>query len=388
MNEEKVIKQLYKKYYPNESSVSKVRYDMDDNEDFVTSVTIENASNLTEFPEELLAFKKIEQITIRDCNIEEIPEFITAFDSLKILTVAGNPVKEIPEFIVNCKNLKQLDVENTEVSVLPDFLEELDLIGLHLKGSKITGFPTVLYKFKDLRILTISNNELPSDIGSFKLTVLYAELKSFKYIDQLENLAILDLSNSTAKYLPENFGNLQKLEQLNLENCKNLVKLPNSIGNIKRFWGLGLSGCSRLTALPSSMNKIDIGALHLSRCYNLKSVPKGMLVGGITARETKWKAMPSGIFYSTCHNLDVTDHQITDITGIGNMYNLNFLNLSRGNIKKIPDDIGRLKELSMLIMEHNDIKVIPRALDNCPKLKSVRLYGNPVYDMKELEVLN
>ncbi|WP_139263265.1 leucine-rich repeat domain-containing protein [Flammeovirga pacifica] len=386
MNEEEVIKQLYKKYYPNESSVSKVRYDMDDDENHVISVTIENASDLTEFPEELLAFKKLEQITIRDCNIEEIPEFITEFDSLKILTVYGNPVKEIPEFIVNCKNLKQLDVENTEVSVLPDFLEEIDLIGIYIKGSQITGFPKVLYKFKDLRILTISNDELPSDIGSFKLKVLCAELKSFKYIDQLEKLIELDLSNSTAKYLPENFGNLQKLEDLNLANCKNLVKLPHSIGNINRFWGITLSGCSRLTALPSSMNKIHIGALDLNRCYNLKSVPKGMMVGAITARETKWKAMPSGIFYSTCHNLDVTDHQITDITGIGNMYNLNILNLSRGNIQKIPDGIGRLKELSILIMEHNDIKVIPRALDNCLKLKGVRLYGNPVYDMEALEV--
>ncbi|ANQ49656.1 hypothetical protein MY04_2284 [Flammeovirga sp. MY04] len=362
-------------------------YTLDKSKEYVIKIRIENALDLTEFPEELLAFKKIEQITIRDCNIEEIPEFITAFDSLKILTVAGNPVKEIPEFIVNCKNLKQLDIENTEVSVLPDFLAELDLIGIYIMGSKISGFPKVLYKFKDLRILTISNDELPSDIGSFNLKVLHAELKSFKYIDTIRSLINLNLANSTAKYLPENFGNLQKLEDLYLENCKNLVKLPHSIGNIKMFWGITLSGCSRLTALPSTMNKVHIGALDLDRCYNLRSVPKGMMVGAITARETKWKAMPTGIFYSTCHNLDVTDHQITDITGIGNMYNLNILNLSRGNIKKIPDDIGRLKELSMLIMEHNDIKVIPRALDNCPKLKSVRLYGNPVYDMKELNTL-
>ncbi|MBB3701540.1 hypothetical protein KMW28_26855 [Flammeovirga yaeyamensis] len=364
-------------------------YTLDKSKEYVIKIRIENASDLIEFPEELLAFKKLEHITIRNCNVAAIPEFIVEFSNLQQLELKGNPIKEIPEYITQCRKLYLLDIQNTEISILPEYLTKLPLQGIRLKGSKINGFPSILYEFDSLKALTLSElKELPSDIGKIKLEILYASLKSFKYLDDLENLNILDLKNSTAKYLPENFGNLQKLEHLNLENCKNLVKLPHSIGNIKMFWGITLSGCSRLTALPSSMNKVHIGALDLDLCYNLRSVPKGMMVGAITARETKWKSIPSGIFYSTCHNLDVTDHQITDITGIGNMYNLNILNLSRGNIKKIPDDIGRLKELSMLIIEHNDIKVIPRVLDNCPKLKSVRLYGNPVYDMKELEVLN
>ncbi|NME72487.1 leucine-rich repeat domain-containing protein [Flammeovirga aprica] len=360
-------------------------YVLDDKKENVIKIRIENTESLTSFPEELRAFQHLEEIKIKYCNLNEIPEFITEFTNLKRLIIEGNPITEIPEYITECKKLHVLDIENTDIKELPNFLKKLPLTGIQMKGSKVHGFPKILYEYDSLRALSLNElDELPADINTFNLNILYVSLKSFKYLETIESLEILDLSDSKGASLPKDFGKLKKLKDLTLRNCKNLVKLPESIGNIRRFWGLILGGCSRLTALPQSLTNSGISVLHLDSCYNLRTVPKGLRIGSLTANYTKWKSIPNGIFYSSCQTLKITDHQITNITGISNMYNLTSINLSRGKIKKIPDEIGRLKKLRLLLMEHNDIKEYPRALSNCPNLKSVRLFGNPVYDMSEL----
>ncbi|NME72486.1 leucine-rich repeat domain-containing protein [Flammeovirga aprica] len=379
MEEQKVIDILYEKYD------ASMYYEMDDNEEFVTLVRIEKVETLTSFPEELRAFKHLEEIKIQKCNIKEIPEFITEFPNLKRLIIEENPISEIPEFIVECKKLQLLDIEKTDIKELPDFIKKLPLTGIQLKGSKVQGFPKILYQFDSLRGLTLNElDELPEDINTLKLTTLHVSLKSFKFLDSIEQLKVLSLVDSKGSRLPKDFGNLKKLAHLDLSNCKNLTRLPESIGNIRRFWSLTLGGCTRLTALPQSLTNSGISVLSLDSCYNLRTVPKGLQVGSLYADNTKWKAIPSGIFYSSSKKVQITDHNATDISGIGNLYNVTFINLSRGKIKKIPDEIGRLKKLRLLLMEHNDIKEYPRALSNCPNLKSVRLFGNPVYDMSEL----
>ncbi|KXX72465.1 leucine-rich repeat domain-containing protein [Flammeovirga sp. SJP92] len=366
-------------------------YTLDENKEYVIKIRIEDSKDLSEFPEELKAFTKLERIWLLGCNIKEIPEFVTQFNSLKEISLSDNPIEELPEFLSEIKTLTDLNISSTNISKIPESYSEIPMVGIIIKDSKIEGFPPILYKWKNtLEALYLNPlDELPSDIGTFKkLNWLTAELNSFKYIDTIESMEWLKLYNSKAKYLPENFGNLKNLEDLDLRDCKNLVKLPNSIGNVKKFWGLMLDGCERLTALPRGIENVSIGVLDLSGCHQLRSVPKGLQVGTIRAENTKWKSMPSGIFFSEANTLWVTGHQISDITGIGNMYNLELCNLANGNIQKIPDGIGRLKTLSSLNLEHNKIKVIPPALKSCPNLKSIKLFGNPVFDMAEVDLLN
>lgn len=96
--------------------------------------------------------------------------------------------------------------------------------------------------------------------------------------------------------------------------------------------------------------------------------------------------MPAGIFHSEAHNLDVINHQITNIEGIGNMYNLSTCNLSNGKIKYIPNGIGKLKNLYSLTLQNNEITEVNPAVRNCPKLDGVGLFGNPIYDMSDLNL--
>ncbi|NME73109.1 leucine-rich repeat domain-containing protein, partial [Flammeovirga aprica] len=208
-------------------------------------------------------------------------------------------IKEIPSFITKCHKLNILDISSTEVSQLPEGIENLPITGLYLEESKVEGFPSILYNFDSLLYLHLNPiEELPSDIGTFQIKYLKVSLKSFKYLDTIKSLKGLTLNNSTGKHLPEGLGNLPLLDDLNLRYCKNLFKLPSSMGNIKRLWGLDLTGCSRLTGLPSSLNQVPIGILKLDECNNIRSVPKGLQVGSIWARDVTWKSMPVGIFDS------------------------------------------------------------------------------------------
>ncbi|NME73171.1 leucine-rich repeat domain-containing protein, partial [Flammeovirga aprica] len=170
------------------------------------------------------------------------------------------------------------------------------------------------------------------------------------------SLKSLTLNNSTGAHLPEGLGNLPLLEHLHLRHCKNLFKLPASMGNLRLLWGLDLTGCSRLTGLPSSLTQVPIGILKLSECNNLRSVPKGLNVGSILARDVTWKSMPVGIFDSDANSLNVINHQITDITGIGKMTNLKELDLTNGKIKRIPPGISKCTKLRLLLLEGNEIE--------------------------------
>ncbi|NME72996.1 leucine-rich repeat domain-containing protein, partial [Flammeovirga aprica] len=325
---------------------------------YISKVKFVDIPSLKDVPEKIRGFQRLEEIKIINCNITEIPKFITEFTELKTLWLEGCPIKELSPFITNCHKLSTLDLSSTEISKFPEGFGNLPITSLYLEGSKIQGFPEELYEFDSLTHLYLNPiNELPSDISNFKnLKHLKVALKSFKYVDTIESIEILILNNSTGKHLPEGLGNLPSLKDLNLKYCKSLFKLPSSLGNLYFLSGLDLTGCSRLTGLPASLNKVPMRVLKIGECNNLRSVPKGLNVGSIWAENVTWKNMPVGIFDSKAHSLNVINHQITDITGIGRMTNLRKLDLTNGKIKRIPPDISKCTKLRLLLLEGNEIE--------------------------------
>ncbi|KXX66917.1 leucine-rich repeat domain-containing protein [Flammeovirga sp. SJP92] len=351
----------------------------------ISKVKFVDIPSLTEIPEEIRIFKRLEEIKIINCNVTEIPEFITEFTELKYLWLEGNPIKDLPSFITKCHKLKLLDLTSTNVSSFPEGFGELPITNVYIENTRIQGFPRELYQFDGLKELHLNPiNELPSDIGSFKkLKHLKVALKSFKYLDTIESIESFTLNNSTGSHLPEGLGNLPLLNDLNLRYCKNLFKLPASMGNLKMLLGLDITGCSRITGLPSSLNQVPIGILKLDECNGLRSVPKGLQVGSIWAENVTWKSMPVGIFDSEASDLNVINHQITDITGIGRMKNLENLDLTNGKIKRIPPDINQCTKLNLLLLEGNEIENTYNA--EISENVDTRLLGNPVFDREQID---
>jgi len=73
---------------------------------------------------------------------------------------------------------------------------------------------------------------------------------------------------------------------------------------------------------------------------------------------------------------------------INKLKNLEILNLSNNNIKKIPPEIGELTKLKKLIMTHTDIKILPKEIGNLSNLEVMNFSVSSLIELpKEIEKL-
>ncbi|MBA0754941.1 hypothetical protein Gogos_020705, partial [Gossypium gossypioides] len=77
-------------------------------------------------------------------------------------------------------------------------------------------------------------------------------------MDTMECLRDLDLSGTALKELPSSIGNLIGLEYLNMDNCKNLVRLPDSFYKLKSLTTFSLRCCLRLEIFPEIMDTMEM----------------------------------------------------------------------------------------------------------------------------------
>ncbi|KAJ6974557.1 disease resistance protein RUN1-like [Populus alba x Populus x berolinensis] len=93
----------------------------------------------------------------------------------------------------------------------------------------------------------------------------------------LNNLKVIDLSNSRFFAKTPNFSGLLGLERLILENCASLADIHQSVGELKKLVFLNLKGCSRLKNLPESIVELkSLETMNLKRCTSLKKLPEGL----------------------------------------------------------------------------------------------------------------
>ncbi|MHA1342068.1 MAG: leucine-rich repeat domain-containing protein, partial [Promethearchaeota archaeon] len=92
---------------------------------------------------------------------------------------------------------------------------------------------------KNLEYLSLSPHEIPPHLET--LGIMASCLSAHKLITSLpetfgnlSNLKELDLNDNELTSLPETFGNLSNLKELNLINNK-LASLPESFGNLSNL---------------------------------------------------------------------------------------------------------------------------------------------------------
>ena len=60
---------------------------------------------------------------------------------------------------------------------------------------------------------------------------------------------------------------------------------------------------------------------------------------------------------------------------VGNLVNVETINMSKNNLETVPASIGKLQKLKKLNFSGNPIKTLPIELGNCKSLKSLNLKG-------------
>jgi len=69
----------------------------------------------TYIPSSIKNLKKLETISLLDCNLKEIPNFLFCLSDLKNVVLCNNMIEDVPSRILNFHKLKCLDLANTPI---------------------------------------------------------------------------------------------------------------------------------------------------------------------------------------------------------------------------------------------------------------------------------
>ncbi|KAF8035724.1 hypothetical protein BT93_C1679 [Corymbia citriodora subsp. variegata] len=186
---------------------------------------------------------------------------------------------------------------------------------------------------------------------------------------KLTSLKELDLSNIQIECLPESLGDKKFLSVLNLRYTQ-IRKLPVSIGKLVKLEYLSVFGCLKLEKLP-----VSIGKLESLQELNLSS--------------TKIIELPDSI--GNLNKLKVISMENTPIrklpSTIGMLKNLEELHANDCEelSGEIPREIGTLSSLKVLKLSGAHISGVPTTINHIPHLERLDLTGcNEVQELPEL----
>ncbi|RZC44281.1 hypothetical protein C5167_037233 [Papaver somniferum] len=232
----------------------------------------------------------LQQLSLRSNQalVGPVPPQISSLKSLEILTLSQSQLNgKIPVEIFSLQSLIHLDLSyNSLVGTIPNQMGNLkNLLGLDLSYNSLSGsIPPTIGNLGLLQKLDLSSNALtgivPETIENLKLLVFLAlgnnrlKGKSFPQgITKLVSLQylLMDGNSMFMSSLPNELGNLVKLQELRLGNSGFSGTIPTSISHLMNLTTLSLEN-NRLTG------EIPAGLSNLSHIYHL-NLSRNMLSG-------------------------------------------------------------------------------------------------------------
>ncbi|KAJ0925079.1 putative TIR domain, P-loop containing nucleoside triphosphate hydrolase [Helianthus annuus] len=300
--------------------------------------------------------------------------FIKDLESLGNLNVSGLHLKEFQNIILchSNSNLQQLDFGGNDIENLPSSIGNLHkLVMLSFNRCyKLKSLPGSICSLHYLSVLSLVDcgiEELPEDIG------------------QLECLEVLDLTRSKIKHLPDSICKLKHLRVLILDGCK-VCKLPEDVGQIDSLYTLDLRS-TKIRDVPSSICKLKhLKELQLSNCSELEKLPENLgdleSLDVLVLTSTKIRDVPSSICklkhlkylrLSKCSGLEKLPENL------GDLESLDTLDLRSTKIRDVPSSICKLKHLEYLdLSECSELEKLPENLGDLESLEELDLTDTPI----------
>jgi len=385
--------------------------------------------------------KKLKELDIshQTWRMKTLPAEITQLVNLEHLNISSNWYPSLP---VGIKKLTHLNLNHT-VNYLKnahlnlEFVSQLKLETLHLKYAQnpasildllsypnqlrtlnlsfcdLTKLPEILFQCTQLHKLDLSYNklkDLPSDISKLaQLEILDISNNSFaklpNALSTLTHLKTLDCSRSFLCYpeqglvLPDNFGQLKNLEELNLRGNA-INDFPASFGQMPQLKSLNIYGIVVTTQMATKLAQLT-NLEYLEMTLDEKAQLPGTFKNLTKLKELAIAAsycegVPTGNYIAAfplvicdlpvLERLSLVGHEIKSIPPqIKRLKHLKFLNLYDNIIAKLPDELGELKALTYLGIDLYCIGhryklcqqplVLPASLCSLQQLKSLE-YGD------------
>ena len=285
-------------------------------------INLSESQKLSEAPD-IIKVPNLEKLALSDCiNLCRIHPSIGIHKKLTNLTLA------------RCKNLTSL----------PSKFEMESLVHLTLTScSKITKIPEFGRNMKCVSGLYLS------DIAITTLPTSIEHLTGLVYLilSDCENLVLL----------PNTVFNLKLLKRVVLERCSKLDRLPENLGNAESLEFLNLSGTA-IRKVPSS-----IGLLKHLRSLLLRGRK------GLSSNKSWYELLPFCSMPTSPHPIDLLFSSLS----LSPASSLTSLSLNYCNLKAISNDIGSLFSLKHLDLIGNDFVCLPESIIRLSKLTFMNL---------------
>ncbi len=260
--------------------------------------------------------------------------------------------------------VQALYLNKVEILDLQNLLPHLNQLKLlDISNSKITQWPVTLSKLPKLDTLVLNQIEL----GNHPLN----------FPPSLKKL-IFTKCNLTSWPLPLN--QVLSLDILDLSDNL-LTSLPKEIVSLKNLSRLSLSQ-NLIKKLPKEIGKLkklktlDLSQNQLTKLeFSFKQLSE---LEQLNLSNNQLEQVPQTIGY--CHKLtelDISQNQLSSLPKA--FFQLHFLRkliLHHNVVRRIPKEISQLNWLSHLDLSNNKLKRIPESIDQCSKLQTLSLAKN------------
>jgi len=374
---------------------------------------------LSELPEQILKFKKLETLDLSFSNITEIPEEIANLKNLSFLNLRGYNKLDIESVFKAFENYERkinISSDNNE-----EYLDSSKLLIL-LPSINLKSFPENLTEIKNLTNLNLYGGFSYPD---FDYSSVFKAIKNFKkeiwisniYSTQLQSYSCMrpgeysyNINNDSSKLLiilplydsiPKEIGevksitnidlsgnvipielfNLQNLKILNLQSC-NLKTIPVEIKNLKNLDTLNITN-NGITSIPSEL------------CSYLSSIKKLYCDSQVSLLCNPELITPLYLAYKNLDSLPFSVSNFTNITQINFYYNnfveipseicnlksANYLNFSHNQLTSIPEEISNLTNLTELDLSINQITILTNKIGKLENLQKLNLSNNKITEI-------
>ncbi|XP_050255293.1 TMV resistance protein N-like [Quercus robur] len=302
-------------------------------------------------------------------------------------------IKQLWNGNMNLDELRLIDLSDSQ-----NLIEIPDLSGAPKLKQLIFRHCTRLYKIhaslgdlKQLIRLDLNGckclKSLPHKISSETLEIFdlggCSRLKKLpEIVGNMSRLSKLCLCETAIKDLPLSVEHLIGLIELDLRDCKNLSSLSNACCCLMSLKILTLSGCSKLDELPENLGNIEgleeldlsgtaITGLPLS-IVHLKNLKILSLRGCVGLSSKSFNKLLSFPLMQRKRSHDPMGMLECSLQGL---WSLTHLDLSYCNIQMIPDVLGTLSSLKELNLIGNNFVCLPESIIQLSNLQDLFLNG-------------
>ncbi|MHA1729625.1 MAG: leucine-rich repeat domain-containing protein [Promethearchaeota archaeon] len=330
-------------------------------------------------------------------NKIEVPEDeLRVIKELEAITVVSLP--KVDRLMWEVSSKKESKVLKHQLGYIVEKEEKSDIghiIGIGLcprrHGSLIDPYfqlntlPASLQVLKKLRILDLSSNGMTS---TWQINQLGQQTNPGlnllpEWFGNLTSLEELNLSWNKLSSLPESFGNLKSLRILHLYK-NNLRTLPASFGSLHNLQNLYLSQ-NQLTHLPETIGNLkNLQELDLQN-NKITSLPGSfgnlLLLQRLSLAQNKIKILPEldQLFY--LENFSIRENELKLLhDSFSKLVSLHELDLSYNELTSLPEKFGEIIVLIKLDVRNNKLIKLPKSFALLKSLKSLNFDGNPWND--------